>query len=69
MDLPDPICQRYVVSQEQSRKNRKTKADPSRKFHNEGTRTSPTYLGHEDQVKSDDEESPALPVQLHPKGA
>ena len=43
----------YVDCREQSNQNRKAKAEPSRKVHDQGAQTSPKHIGHEDQAKSE----------------
>ena len=59
---------RHAYCREKSSRNRKTKEKSLRKIQNEGTRTSPTHSRYADRAKSDDEDSPALPVRLHTKG-
>ena len=66
-DPSDPIRQRHAYCREQSSRDRQAKTEPSIQIRDEGTRTSPTHSGHADRTKSEDENSPALSVQLHTK--
>ena len=40
----------------------------SREVLDEGARRGPTYIGHEDRAKSDEENSLALPIGIHSEG-